>query len=113
MKQIKLKEQIATSNRYAALETVNKMYGNVTNLKTVSVSKPKTINNMQLGNKIYTEQDRLTTNELQEEINVKTKVRHNLQNPSLTHQQSLLKKKQETYTIPTIVNGHIRGEFKK
>ena len=74
MKQIKLKEQIATSNRYAALETVNKMYGNVTNLKTVSVSKPKTINNMQLRNKIYTEQDRLTTNELPEEINVKTEV---------------------------------------
>jgi len=37
------------SNRYAALETENKMSGNVTNLKTVSVNKSKTINNMQLG----------------------------------------------------------------
>jgi hypothetical protein len=86
MKHIKLKEQIATSNHYAALETENKMSGNVTNLKTVSVNKPKIINNMQLGNKIYTEQDRLMTDELREETNVKTKIRHKLQNPSLTYQ---------------------------
>jgi hypothetical protein len=38
------------------------------------------------------------TNELREETNVKTKVQHNLQNPSLTYQQSSLKKEQETYT---------------
>jgi len=47
-----------------------------------------------------------TTEETQEEFNMKTKVKRNLQNHTLTHQQSNIKK-EETYIIPCIINGRI------
>jgi hypothetical protein len=53
----------------------------------------------------YTEQDCLTTKKPQEELSMKTKVELNLQNPSLTHQQSNIKEEKETYIIPSIING--------
>ena len=47
-----------------------------------------------------------TTEEPQEEPNMKTKVEPNLQSHSLTHQQSNIKK-EEAYIIPSIINGRI------
>jgi hypothetical protein len=53
----------------------------------------------------YSGQDCLTTKEQQETLNMKTKVELNLQNPSLAHQQSNIKKEEETHIIPRIING--------
>jgi hypothetical protein len=52
----------------------------------------------------YTGQNCSTTNESQEELNLKNKVELNLQNHSLTHQLSNIQK-EETYITPTIING--------
>ena len=41
---------------------------------------------------------------------MKTTVRHNLQNPSMTQQKSNIKEEKETYTIPSIINGQISRE---
>jgi len=38
---------------------------------------------------------------------MKTKVELNLQNPSLNGQKSNIKKEEETYIIPSIINGWI------
>jgi hypothetical protein len=53
----------------------------------------------------YTGQNCSNTEEPQE-LNMTTGVELNLQNPSLTHQQSSIKE-EETYTIPSIINGRI------
>ena len=53
----------------------------------------------------YTEHNCSTTKQPQEELNMKTKVELNLQNPSLTHQQSSMKDEEKTYTISSIING--------
>jgi hypothetical protein len=45
-----------------------------------------------------------TTEDPQEELNMKSKVEPNIQNHSLTHQQSNIKK-EETYIIPSIIHG--------
>jgi hypothetical protein len=41
---------------------------------------------------------------------MKTQVELNLQNPSLTHQQSNVKEEEKTYTISSIINGQISRE---
>jgi len=41
---------------------------------------------------------------------MKTQVELNLQNPSLTHQQSNVKEEEKTYTISSIINGRISRE---
>jgi hypothetical protein len=53
----------------------------------------------------YNGQNCSTTNESQEELNLKKKkVELNLQNHSFTHHLSNIKE-EETYIIPTIING--------
>jgi hypothetical protein len=49
-----------------------------------------------------------TTSASQEKLDLESKVEHNLQNHSLTHQLSNTKK--ETYKIPTIINGRLSRE---
>jgi hypothetical protein len=76
-------------------------------MKSVYENKPRAIhvNNEQKENMKYTGQDCLTTKEPQEELNMKTIMEPNLQNPGWTHQQSNIKEEEETNTIPSIING--------
>ena len=48
-----------------------------------------------------------STEEPQEELNMKTRVELNLQNHNLPHQKSNIKEEEETYSIPSIINGQI------
>ena len=102
------KEQtVVTANRYATLETDSSMPRNENRMKTVYEDKPRAISNEQTEKMKYTGQDCLTTKEPQEELNMKTKVELNVQNPSWTCQQSNIKEEEETYTITSIISGRI------
>ena len=56
------KNQITTTNQYAALESESNTSGEEFNLETVLVNKTKAISTRQLGNKIHTEQESLAVN---------------------------------------------------
>jgi hypothetical protein len=71
-------------------------------------NKPKVKNNSQKENMMHTEQNCLVIKELQEELNRKTTVQHNLQNSRLTHRQKNTKAEIVTYTVPSIINGRTR-----
>jgi hypothetical protein len=107
---INSKDQIVTANRFAALETESDTPGNENRMKVVCVNKSRVRNNRQKGNKMYSDQDCLIIKEPQEELNRKTKGRHNRQNSNVTRQQSNLKEGKETCTIPSIINGRISKE---
>jgi len=95
------------ANHYAVLGTNSNMPRNENRMKIVYENKPRALSNEQKENIKYTGQDFSTTKQPKEKINVKTKVELNLQNPSLTHQQSNIKEEEKTYTISSIMNGRI------
>jgi len=100
-------QTVVTENHYTTLETDSSTPRNENRTKTIYENKPRAISNKQKEKMKCTLQDCLTTKEPQEERNMKTKVELNLQNPSLTHQQSNIKEEEETYTITSIINGRI------
>jgi len=75
-------------------------------MKTVYEKKTRVINSDQKETINYTGQNCSTTNESQEELNLKNKVELNPQNHSLTHQLSNIKE-DETCIIPTIINSRL------
>jgi hypothetical protein len=80
---INSKEQkVVTANHYAVLETNSNMPRNENRMKIVYENKPRAINNELKENTKYTGQDCSTTKEPQEELNMKSKVQLNLQNPT-------------------------------
>jgi hypothetical protein len=102
------KEQtVLTANRYTALETDDNKPRNENKMKTLYENKTRAVNNEEKEKIKYTGQDCLTTKEPQEEINMKTNVEFNLQNPSLTRHQSNIKEEGDTYILPSIINGRI------
>jgi hypothetical protein len=76
---------ILTASLSTGLETVNNMPRNENRMKTMYENKPRAVNNDQKEKRKYTGQICSTTEELQEELNMKTKVELNLQNHSLAH----------------------------
>jgi len=73
-------------------------------MKTIYANKPRAINYDLKKNEVYCT-NCSSTEEPQEELNMKTKVECNLQNHNFTHQKSNIKEEEETYIIPSIING--------
>jgi hypothetical protein len=104
-KLINSKEQeVPTTSRFTALETDSNTPRNENRTKTIYENKPRAVNNDQKEKMKYTGQVCSTTEEPQEELNMKTKVELNLKNHTLSPQQPNIKK-EETIMTPSIING--------
>jgi len=77
-------------------------------METIYENTISTINNDQEEKMKHIEQNYSITSTSQQTLDSESKVEHNLQKHSLTHQLSNIKK--ETYNIPTIINGQLSRE---
>jgi len=101
-------QTVETANRYAALEADSHLLRKEDGKVTIYEETICTINKDQEEIIKHIAQNYSTTSASQEKLDLESKVEHNLQNHSLTHQLSNTKK--ETYNIPTIINGRLSRE---
>ena len=100
---------VVTTYRYAALETDSHLLRNEDGMGTIYEKTICTRNKNQEGKMKQTMQNYSVTSASRKKLDMENKAEHNLQNRSETHQPSNMNN-EETYSIPTVINGRLSGE---